>query len=118
MKITPTMCVAQAYRSQRAISEGLEAAAGDFLNGETGLEVVRLLKGMEGNHLGMGQGLMKAQVLLLREGTVEVVFGVAFPVATGEKDLAVIDALGVDDGGNGVVKIEMALAGEVPDRLC
>jgi hypothetical protein len=72
---------------------------------------------MEGDHDGMGESLMEAPVFLLGERAIEIIPGIAFAMTTGEKGSTIVDGLGIHDGRDGIVKIEIALARQLPDPL-
>src|SRR5262245_44152856 len=110
-----TLAINQSHRPHRAIRQCIEAAPGDLFDRKTSLEITRLLERMEGDHRGLRQPLMEAQIFRLGERTVEVIPGITFAMAAGEKGFAVVDRLSVYDRSDRIVKIEIALTRQLPD---
>ena len=106
--------IAKAHGFHRPEAQRIAATAGEFFNRQAAFKVIELfpLSGFGG--LGGQQGVEKAIVLRAVHGTVDVIGG-AFVPARGKVDTLHVDALGVDDGRNGVVEGEMAGAGEALD---
>ncbi len=115
-----------------AEAQGVAAAAGGLFDGKAAFEVLQfgaaggwqVLRAVEAVGRGASQLLrrerlrrvrrrasMKAFVLVLGEGAVDVVGGALVP-AGGEVDLVHVDGGGVDDGRDGVVEGEVVGAGE------
>ncbi len=106
------MGVDEPHRLHGPVRQGEVAPGRHHFQGQTTFEIARLLEGLQGDLVGPHQGLIKEGVFRLAEGTVEVV--VPGPVAGGPEDPGEIKGIRGDDGGDGVVKMKMLLAGEGP----
>ncbi len=103
--------IAQADRLHGAKAQRFPAAPRQFLDGQAAFEVFQLLPFLALDRFGRNQGIVEAVVLLLRHGAVDVIGG-ALVVAGGKVDPLHIDRIGFDDGADGVVKGQLAAAGE------
>src|SRR5919108_5912251 len=109
VKVAASLTIDQSHRPHRSISERIETAAGDLFDGQTGLKIARLLERMEGNHRGMSQRFVEAQVLLFAVRAIQVVAHLPFAMAAGEKSSVIVDGLGVHNRRDSIVKIEVTL---------
>lgn len=93
------------------------AFCGNFFDWFTAFKVLRVFKIFEGDALGGDEGGDEGVVLFFGKRAVEVVVAFAFVVARlGEDDVAV-EGGSVHGGGDGVVKIEVLLAGLLGEPL-
>ena len=112
--------VDEAHRLEGAKGQRLLPPSRQLFHGQTGFEKagVLLFKGPQGDGLGGQQFLDKAMVFLFGHGTVEIVpFALAAAVTAGAEADGGVDGFGGDDGGHGVVEVEVLGAGEVADGL-
>ena len=106
--------IAQAYGLHGAEAQRIPAAPRQFLDRQAAFEVFQLLPFLAFDCLGGDEGIVEAVVFLFRHGAVDVIGG-AFVVAGGKVDALHVDGVGFDDGADGVVKGELAAAGEPGD---
>jgi len=112
--IPPGARVAQADRLERAVAQRVLPAAGHDLDRHAALKDCTVVKAVDGRFLCAAQLLHESGVLRLIHGTVDVV-GRALVVAAGEKGAVHVHALERDDGGNGIVKMQVELRAEALD---
>ena len=106
--------IAQANRLHGAKAQRVAAAAGEDFNGEAALEIIEFFPLLGFGGLGGQQGIDKALVLLAVHGAVDVV-GCAFVPARGHVDAVHVNGIGIDDGGDGVVKGQVTGTGDALD---
>ena len=112
--------VLEAHGFHGAEAQGVAAAAGDFLDGEAGLEVARVVFGnVGGDGVGLEQLVHEMLVLIAVERAVQVVVGTVggFAVARGPVGDAGVNGIGSHDGADAVVEVEAAASGEAADFL-
>ena len=109
--------VGEADGLHRPEGEGLPATRGKLLDRHASLEELETLELGEGDSLGGDQGLPEGVVLDLAHGAIEVV-GVTLAVPRRAKDLCIVNRIGSDRGGDGVIEVEVVAAREIGDRPC
>ena len=108
--------VHQPDRFHTAERESLNALGGEDLDRLTAAEHQVLFEFPVGNLLGVPDFVDEPFVLLAGERAIKVIVA-SLSIARGGKDPVVIDGVGVDDGGGGVVKVEVPLPDQPPDGL-
>ena len=116
MRLATRPRVDQSYGFHRPVGEGLAPPTGDRLDGETPLEAFDLFKGVQGDLLGVLQGLPEIFIGLPIQRAVQVI-RLAAAVAGSREDTVLIDGLPFDDRRNRIVEIEVGAAGERSDRV-
>ena len=107
--------IGEADRLHGAETKGVDPAAGHLLDGEAGLEIEALLALVERHRFGMDQGLVKCQVLLPIERAIQVVRS-TLAVSGTPIGLFQVDAVGFQDGADGIVEVEVIFAHEFSQR--
>ena len=111
--------IGQADGLHRAVAQGLAAALGHDLDGQAAVEIGDVLPRLELRLRAVQQGVDESLVLGLVHGAVDIGGGVAagafLVVARLPPGGVEIDAVGVDDGGDGVEEAEGVLAGQLQD---
>ena len=126
--------VGETYRAQGAIPHGIRPPGRHDLDGHAALVdrdgvslfavgvrvglglLGPLVEVVQGGPLGRSQGLIERLVFCLVKGAVQVV-GLPPAIAGGGKDLVVVQALGGDDGGHCVIKMQPLVPGQPADLV-
>ena len=113
--------IGQADGLERSPAQGLMTALSHDLDGQAAVEIGHILPFLE---LGLGtveQGLNKGLILLLVHGAIDigrlVAAGAFLVIARLTPRNVHIDAVRMDDGGDGVEEGQLPLAGQVQDGL-
>ncbi len=116
------MGVGEAHRLHRAKAQRFAAAFGHHLDRQAAVEIPRRLALMELGLLGRQQRVDEGLVLGLGHRAIHVgglfLDRLALVIARLHPGDGHVDALGIDDGGDGVEEGEALGAGLGPDRLC
>src|SRR6185503_18510876 len=95
------------HRLHRSVAQRVDAAPRHLLDRQAALEEEGALEVMQRQHFGCDEGGDERLVLVARERRVEVVLAAALAVARGPEELREVERLGVDDGRDGVVEVEV-----------
>ena len=109
--------VLEADRLHRPEAQRVHAAPRELLDGQTALEIVRVVELLPMMLLRAGERFMESQVLLSAERAVDVI-GAAVertPIARGFVGNRHVDRLGIDDRADRIEKMQPPLPGEFFD---
>ena len=96
--------VRQTFRLHRAVSQSIDAPAGELFKGQAGFEPLRVFEALHRNRFGIDQFIIKNAVLFRRERAVYIIV-TAFAVTCRLERYRHIDRIGRDDRSDRVVKI-------------
>src|SRR5690348_18425974 len=101
--------IAQSDRAHRTKGQRIFAAVGHLFDRHAAREWDEALEGTCRHALGRDQSIDEPIIFLAREWEIKIIV-TAFPLPRGSEGEIHVDRIGSNDGGNGIVKVEVLLA--------
>ncbi len=111
----PGSGIVQAHRLHWAKAQSIDASTRHLFDRKASLKVGGAFAAVQRNRFSPNEGLIKRQVFFFVEWAVDKI-RLPFVIARCPIDFRIIDGVGVHDGADGIIKIEMAFAGKFADR--
>ena len=102
--------IRQAHGLQRSKAQAVSTAGCNGFDRLATLEELLFFETLRSNFFSCNQRIDESVVLVLVHRAVQVSFFAALVVAVGQEKILTVESCRVDDGGNGVVKIEVVRA--------